>query len=684
MIKTWEFSYAPCDKDTRRYKIRIDGEEEDLTSLIQKIGNVCGKPFIPLSKCFKWVFYVYNINKEEKQRIEDILREFCPNPLKSVKEGTTKGSVESEEEPSIGYILESIVSREFKEAKVEIPKEKEEGLKGKSSQIEKTKEVEKEEKVKKEKEEKDSKSDEVLSRLMEKNLLETEVNGKVGKIEPQEEEKKEVVEKVPEEREEEKPTEKSKVVPVMKVVKGEGFEKGNSFWQLKLNPLYTFDTFVVGTNSRFTHAAALAVAENPGKVYNPLFIYGGVGLGKTHLLHAIGNHAKNKNKNLRILYITTEKFIEDVIDAIRQGTVREFRNHCRMFDILLIDDIQFLAEAESTQEEFFHTFNILYDAQNQIVITSDKPPKKLVDLEERLKSRFEWGLTADIKSPNLETRVAILKKKEEQEEIKVNDDILLYIAGKLKSNIRELEGFLKRVSAYSQLTKQEINLETVKTLLGELLPPEEQEEEKKGEEEKKEEPVIGIGKEGEKKQEALLEKEVFSNKQVEPEKVEAEPELKKIEKIPLVEEIFPMTEDSSGEISIKGQTFKIVKVGYFYPQEYGEELKKIKKEFDAVIEKHKLKFLLKGIFEKEYPLQKKIDCNLFVELCKANKVKIAIVLGPPKGKQLKEGEFSSTLSALLFDEKISLQFIPFSDIGKQFRFLNLVLDIVLVSHENNK
>ncbi|MCK5533860.1 chromosomal replication initiator protein DnaA, partial [bacterium] len=491
-------------------------------------------------------------------------------------------------------------------------------------------------------------------------------------------------------------------------------ESEKLFGEVKLNQRYTFNNFVVGPNSRFTHAAALAVAENPGKIYNPLFIYGGVGLGKTHLLHAIGHFARGENKNLKVLYITAEKFIEDVIDAIRQGTVKNFRSHCRKFDILLVDDIQFLAEAESTQEEFFHTFNILYDEQKQIVITSDKPPKKLVDVEERLKSRFEWGLTADIKSPNLETRVAILKKKEEAQNMKLDDDILLYIAGRLKSNIRELEGFLKRIEAYVQLTKQEVNLETIKTLLEELLPSEkESPEEGKQKTEIKEK---SIEEKEKKRAEEFLEREVFSfkDKRREPEqkyeekpeekpekkpeekpeeksekKPEKKPEEKEektieekpIEKVSLVEEIYSTQKATIEEVTTNGKTVKVVKVGYFYPQEHEEELKKIKKEFESVIEKHKLKFQLKAVFEKEYIPYEKVEYKFFVDLCKKAGLKIVIVLGPPKGKELKEAEFSTGLNAFLSDAKISLQFVPFADIGKQFRFLNLVLDIVLVSHK---
>jgi len=249
-----------------------------------------------------------------------------------------------------------------------------------------------------------------------------------------------------------------------------------AFQDLDLNAVYTFEEFVIGPNNRFTSAAAQAVADNPGKIYNPFFIYGGVGLGKTHLMHAVGHYVRKKNPGLRILYVTTEKFMSEVIDSIRRGGLQEMREHYRLVDLLLVDDIQFLVESESTQEEFFHTFNVLHQSGKQIIITSDRPPKQLTTLEDRLRSRFEWGLIADIKSPNLETRVAILKKKGETEHLVLDDNIMLYIGSKLKSNIRELEGFLKRINAYATLTHQEVNMELIRSLMQDLLPAEDLDE----------------------------------------------------------------------------------------------------------------------------------------------------------------------------------------------------------------
>ncbi len=244
---------------------------------------------------------------------------------------------------------------------------------------------------------------------------------------------------------------------------------GAAHRESRLNPKYTFETFVIGSSNRFAHAAAVAVAEAPAKAYNPLFVYGESGLGKTHLLHAIGHYARNLYPGVRVRYVNSEEFTNDFINSIRDDKAQAFQSRYREIDVLLIDDMQFLQRAERTQEEFFHTFNTLHNANKQIVITSDLPPKQLQGFEERMRSRFEWGLITDVQPPDLETRIAILRKKSAHERLTAGDDVLEFIASRISTNIRELEGALIRVTAFASLNRQPVDMNLAEIVLKDLI-----------------------------------------------------------------------------------------------------------------------------------------------------------------------------------------------------------------------
>jgi chromosomal replication initiator protein DnaA len=485
----------------------------------------------------------------------------------------------------------------------------------------------------------------------------------------------------------------SKVVePDLKGVimeKKETQQKTVPFVGMPLNPKYTFENFVVGANNRFTHAAALAVAENPGKTYNPLFIYGGVGLGKTHLMQAIGHYIKKKYPLMKVVYIPTDKFVAQVIEAIRDGTIQQLRDFYSNVDVLLVDDVQFMAGSESTQEEFFHIFNTLHQLGKQIVLTSDRPPKLLSTLEDRLRSRFEWGLIADIKSPSLETRVAILKKKSEEENVNVDDNILLYVASKLKSNIRELEGFLKRITAYAALNNQPIDMNLVKQLMSELLPEEELTEEEKTILQTQQQKYESVSQQPSFKTTPISTQPVIQQQPAPSQQQKVKP------KTISVEEIYGVSKQSSTSVSPQQPTVQpqipsvdeqklyqnmpdvnAVEVAFFYPENAVQELALVKQKFAEVIKKHNLKYKLVTAFDRPYSLEN-INYKMFAELCKTNKVNICIVLSPPPDSHISAEEFYNNLLPQMESESIVLEYISWKEINKEYRYLNLALDIAL-------
>ncbi len=476
-------------------------------------------------------------------------------------------------------------------------------------------------------------------------------------------------------------------------------QKAQILHELGLNSRYTFDTFVVGKNNHFAKAAALAVAEMPGKVYNPLFIYGDVGLGKTHLMQAIGHFVLGVNPSAKIIYTTAERFMAEVIDGIRYGKIIDFRNKYRKIDVLLIDDIQFLSEAEAAQEEFYHTFNALYDDHKQIVIASDKPPKKISVLEERLRSRFEWGLITDIQSPNLETRVAILKAKADITKMQIEDEVLYFIAEQLKTNIRELEGFLIRIVAYASLTKRQINKKLAEELMQDLLP-----EEPSGLEmatlPSLEEALVQAAEENE-----LIPEPAPVETAPEPESdMGAEPAWEPLPEstpesapepapeMPAPSEAAPLSEPTPPEPAASpapeavpaapaarsGDEVRALKTGYIYPSGHDKELDIMLKNFADTIKKHKIKFKLDKTFANTYEPQPTIDHSGMIAACRSNAIDLVIWMGPPPAENIVEGEFVRNLHTAFDKEKIPLQYISFESVPKQYKYLNMVLDFAFL------
>lgn len=515
-------------------------------------------------------------------------------------------------------------------------------------------------------------------------------------------------------------------------------QKADIISEIGLNPRYTFESFVVGKNNHFAKAAALAVAEMPGKVYNPLFIYGDVGLGKTHLMHAIGHYVIGVNPKAKVIYTTAERFMAEVIDAIRYGKIIEFRNKYRKMDVLLIDDIQFLSEAEAAQEEFYHTFNALYDDHKQIVVASDKPPKKISVLEERLRSRFEWGLITDIQMPNLETRVAILKAKADLTKIEIENEVLYFIAEQLKSNIRELEGFLIRIVAYASLTKRQINKALAEELLHDLLPEEPlpfetltlpslddvlppREESVPKEESRKEESVEEVFAEGVSSGESVV-GSVAALSPANEENISAPEPLNN--EMPATEVVVegiahpikisyeqdtapssaPALEQSTSPVHPSAEKEQVsatpsppsqvesvaeqegekeknpnsIRTIYFYPTGKDKELQIMIKNFDEVIKKHKIKFALDKVFLQEYIPDTPLDFPFLISQYRTRQAELVIWMGPPPGENFVEGEFVRAIHSAFDREKIPLQYISFESISRQYKYLNMVLDFAFL------
>jgi hypothetical protein len=434
-----------------------------------------------------------------------------------------------------------------------------------------------------------------------------------------------------------------------------------AFKHTRLNPRYTFDEFVVGTNSRFPHAAAQAVAENPGKAYNPLFFYGPVGLGKTHLMQAIGHRIQEKNPGIQSLYVGAEQFMSEVIEAIEKGFLNLLREKYRTLDVLMLDDVQFLASSESTQEEFFHVFNVLHQNEKQIIITSDRPPKMLTTLEDRLRNRFEWGLTADIKSPNLETRVAILKKKEVHlQGLSLDEEIRLYIAGRLKANVRELEGFLSRIQAYAKLNNQPANMALVTSLMKDLLPPGEWEGEAAGESS----PPPAAS--------SAAPAAPAAAAQVPPAAASPPPAAAPPPPGPAPAQEAPV-------VKLAESNVKAVQAVFFFPEGKDAEMAQVTQRFEDVIKKHKLKFQLQAASVIPYPISEAgaYDHAAFAEKSRELGLTLAIILGPPLADHLAQ-DFKQAMMDNFESRKIVVQIIGWEELSKDYRYLNIALDISLL------
>lgn len=717
MIEKWELAHSPFEKDARRYKLRLRGTEEETQKLIQLLAANCGRPFVTLSQDYNWAFYIYALSNADKERVAEILKKYSASG--EVLESSTL-IVDQEMPPMLEDVLEAA-------AKSLIQQKQE-------PQVEKA-----------------GPPLAAVSRAPESNRIEEN-----GIPAPQ------VSEQAPRSKETVPEAQRSGARPLAPSKNAQRTQENlpqiEPLPRTPLNPRYIFSEFIVGPNNRFTHAAAQAVAENPGKIYNPLFIYGGVGLGKTHLMHAIGHSVVSKNARTKLLYVATEKFMAQVIEAIRSGSINALREQYQTLDLLLIDDIQFLSGSESTQEEFFHVFNALHEMGKQILITSDRQPKLLSTLEDRLRSRFEWGLITDLKPPNLETRVAILKKKCQAIQLQISEEMLLFIAERAKSNIRELEGILNKIHAHVNLTEEKVDLEFLKEMLGELIPVQGElsaakpagvqetqaassqvesrlkkasapfsesltppgpqgktapPEIKKADQKKPPEVSESISKEffslfsasslakppaataelptGGKEPKATQKEALLpGSAQVESAKQESaqtsvavpdtlSPSAPLSQPIPTLPQTPPGV--SAGAPASSKEEFdpslRPVEVVCFYPHSKENEFEVVKQKFQDIIKKHRLKIRLSRLVDLAYHFEKSVDYSFFSASCKSRHCSTALVLGLPPTPVLSEDDFASALNTCLENDKISLQFIPWSEFSKDYRYLNCALDLSL-------
>lgn len=619
MIERWELSHFPSAKDTQRYRLKLKAAPDDLKRLSQKLPITLSKPFKTLSPDYNWGCYLFQVGDAERAEVERFLRELCPHGLIS----NANVQIDQELSPLLEDFLETAAARLS-----DVPTPADVTAPAPSPA---------------------PPADPAPAPRPEP------AHASTSEPRPAPEEPGEPA--APSD-----PAPDARAPRSLAPPKDAALEFGSA-----LNPRYTFDEFVVGPHNRFTHAAALAVAETPGKIYNPLFIYGSVGLGKTHLMQAIAHHMCQRQASTRVLYLSAARLIHHVIEAIRQGVIHQLPEQFKGVDVLLVDDVQFLADSEETQEQFFHIFNLLRENNRQIVLTSDRPPRQLSTLADRIRTRFEWGLIADMKAPTLETRVAILKKKVANEPFTLSDDLLVYIATKL-TELRTLEGFLQQVHARVSLEQQTVTMDLIQQLVEELravphapppppAPPPAPEipvpvvtAEQPPTEHPREVP--------EDSQRVKASSQRAPNPASPPEP--APPEADILARPTEAVFFFPTSADAGGGTAAEG------------------ELARVKERFSQIIKKHKLKFQLVSRSEYGYLPSKTGVEREMIAYCQTQQLSVAVVLGPPPEQTHAHQDFLGQLTAAAEEAQILLLWIPWAERAKDYRYLNLALDMTLI------